>query len=31
MFLGFKIITFEIVTGIALNSEDKTCDRLSKG
>ena len=28
--LGFEIITFELVPAISPNSEDKTCDRLSK-
>ena len=29
-FLVLKIITFELVVGISLNSKEKTCDRLSK-
>ena len=29
-FLVLKIITFELVTRITVNSEDKTCVRLSK-
>ena len=30
MFLVLKIIKLELVGGISLNSEEKTCDRLSK-
>ena len=28
--MGFEIITFELVAGISLSSEGKTCDRQSK-